>query len=79
MMRHVYIVQQYDDADSIEGVPVGVFSNEASAYEEAGYLNKEYATGVILDENNEYVGRISDSGYHYYVVSFWIVDEGAKN
>lgn len=73
-MEYVYIVQQYDDDNKIFGEPVAVFATQAAAYAEARCLNKEYAYGVSLDENNDFLGRDSYENYHYYIVTCWRVE-----
>lgn len=73
-MKCVYIVQQYDDENKILGVPVAVFATQAAAYDEARCLNKEYAYGVLLDENNDFIGRDSCENYHYYIVTCWKIE-----
>lgn len=70
-MKCVYIVQQYDDVNKIFGEPVAVFAKQASAYDEARSLNKEYAHGVVLDENNDFIECDSCENYHYYIVTCW--------
>lgn len=68
--KWVYIVCQTQTSEDYYDYPIYVLTNRKQADKYAQELNKQYAYGVELDKDNNFV-RVNDdfeSGYHYYNV-----------
>ena len=69
--KWVYIVCQTQTNEDYYDYPIYVMTSRKKADKYAQELNKEYAYGVELDKNNNFI-KVNDDdleiGYHYYSV-----------
>lgn len=67
--KYVYLVRQTQLMDDYNKTTIAVFDNKELAKKLARFLNKKYGTGVVFDDNWDFVEWTCETdNIHYYDV-----------
>ena len=70
--KYVYLVRQTQPVDNYDEKTIAVYNDRQKAVELARALNREYARGVILDDNFDFV--MQDDDYDYDFIHYYDID-----
>lgn len=68
MQKYIYLVRQTQPIDYYDQKTIAVYDNEQDAVKLARELNKNYACGVVLNDDGDFFELDDAENLHYYDV-----------